>query len=151
MTDRDYTSVPVPTHLVMDVLRLITEDDAKTGTPDAPSPRSRLVEGEESRKWSRAELQIIWDNRDKSSVDKFSQVLTLLAHADARRMSKTEIGEALGIEFLRLQNALGRFSTFIGNQLGDKRWPLVMDAISWGVDDETADDWRAITSAESDD
>ena len=151
MSDRDYVAVPVPRHLVMDVLRLITADDARTEAPRTSNAQLPLVEVEESRQWSRAELQVIWDNRDKSSVEKFGRLLTVLADAFPDRMTKAEIGDALGLEFLRLQNALGRFSKFIENQLGDNRWPLLMDADRWGVDEQTADHWRSITSGESND
>jgi hypothetical protein len=150
MSDRDYTTVPVPTHLVMEVMRLITVDNARREVPNSSNPRTASGETDETRKWNRVELQVIWDNRDKSSVNKFSRVLSLLADAYPDPMAKKDIGDALGIEFLRLQNALGRFTAFIENRLPDARWPLVMDADTWTVDEETAATWRSITSGESD-
>lgn len=107
-------------------MRLITEDDDTRESLKGSKPRSVPIETDESREWSRSELQMIWDNRDKSSVKKFSQVLTLLADASPDPMSKKDIGDALGIEFLRLQNSLGRFTTFIENRLRDNRWPLTL-------------------------
>lgn len=172
----DYIPVPVPTHLVMEVMRLITASDAagqasptiegvashalmqdeasdsSLPTYGSDTPSDALGEDMEARRWSREELQFIWDQRSGfTSVDKFCRMLTLLASASPHLVDKEAIGDHFGEDFRKIQNGFGPFSRFLQKRLGDNRWPLRFspDGRAWGIyDDETARDWRSIVEAD---
>ena len=169
----DYTPVPVPTHLVMEVMRLITasdaagpasptiegvashalvQDDASDSahpTHESDTPFQPLGQ-DEGRKWSREDLQFIWDHRSGfTSVDKFCRMLTFLASASPHLVDKKAIGDHFGEDFRKIQNGLGPFSRFLQKRTGDIRWPLRFSPDAWGIyDDETARDWRSIVEAD---
>lgn len=156
----DFTPVPVPTHLVMEVMQFITERTATSPAP-ATAPRAmgtNLVRSEradpgrpESRQCSEAELRLIWAARDeKPSVGKFATVLSLLAEAHPSMMNREDVASALGLEWRSLYSSLGRFTTWFAGQCnGDNRWPLTFAGDNWGVTEATAAAWRAITQDSS--
>lgn len=145
MPNTEYVHVPVPRHLVLDVLQLI--EAAADAGHEAAEPISYVRV--ETRTWSRTELEFLWDNRSVTSVGKFCQVMTLLTSKAPALLTHAEMGEALGVDFLRYQNAFGRFTTYVEKRLGNDRWPLVFSTDGrWGVDEVTAEHWREISASE---
>ena len=74
----DYTNVPVPNYLVMDVLRFIAAAEEGAGAQSHGSIVAHAGYSEEGRQWSADELAFIWDNRERYvSVGKFAIVMEL--------------------------------------------------------------------------
>ncbi len=151
----EYTQVPVPTHLVMEVIQLIAERTTRIPTPSpAASPTGGgKVRSErpqlghpEGRQCSAAELRLIWAARhERKSVGKFANVLSLLVESYPSMMNREEVAAVLGLEWRSLYSSLGRFTAWFAGQCdGDNRWPLVFEGEDWGVTEETATAWGAI-------
>lgn len=156
----EFTQVPVPTHLVMEVMQLITD---RTTTVPAPATNPSAIGRDqvrsvrsdlghpESRQCTPAELRLIWAARDeRKSVGKFANVLNLLTEAHPAMMNREDVAAALGLEWRSLYSSLGRFTSWFAGQCdGDNRWPLTFAGENWGVTEETVVAWSAIGQVRS--
>lgn len=149
----EFVNVPVPSHLVTEVMRFVADHASPTHpeTPGGPVvaddvPQLDLDESSESRDWTRAELELLHSST-APSVQLFARMLTLLAGITPESMSVEQIGDALGIEGSRMQSTFGPVSTWMKNRMGGSvQWPLVFPGHRlWAMNEHNATLWKEVT------
>lgn len=139
----EFVAVPVPTHLVTEVMRFIADHaTVEKSEPDAP-----LGAGAGSRDWSKEQLSQLHES-DAPSVKLFAQVLTLLADASPEPISVDRLAELTGIDSgLALQKKFGAVTRWMRNRIGgDVRWPLQYPSGGWAMDSHNAAIWKEINA-----
>lgn len=144
----DFVNVPVPSHLVVEVMKFIASVDESTAKAD-PSVDEAIPA---SSSWDRSELEIIQKHRSSMpSVDLFAQVLSQLAEISPVTRRRDDIAADLGEEGLTMVKKFGAVTRFINKRIPSQRnsWPLVWADGMWGMDRETAELWKAITGGDA--
>lgn len=149
----EYVMVPVPQDLVASVMKFITDQtDAAPETPSVTLVRDSDLDSadpettEESRRWTRAELEVLADGEAKS-VKLFAEMLDILAEASPNAVPLERVAEHTGVPPLKMQNAFGRVTVWIQNRMGgDKRWPIYWPGDGWAMGETNASLWKEIRS-----
>ena len=155
-----YVPVPVPEHLVPQVMKFIVDLETEsplTGTPlpnaqRAEDPATRAPQADrvdvaesESRDWTIEELALIRDS-DKSSVRLFASVLDALAPVSPQTLTADELGALNGMPGLRMQNTFGAVTRWMKNRVGeDVRWPIHFREGGWYMNEHNASEWMSLT------
>lgn len=148
----DFVNVPVPGHLVVDVMKFIATFDQETEDPvDVESVRSDLdPNGTDKPSWSRSELEIIHQHRGSMpSVELFAQVLSHLASIAPESTHRDDIAEKLGIDGLTMVKKFGAVTRFINNRIPSRnnQWPMVWGDRKWGMEADTAKLWESVVAS----
>lgn len=151
----EFVQVPVPEGLVTEVMGFIAQRSAQLHTVPqvqptgdgrevrSPSDQPNDMPGQ-SRDWTREELEMLF-NSEASSVQKFAQVLTILAEAAPRALTPNELGEHFGVPGIQLQRTFGPASRWMRNRMGgDVRWPITFAEDKWAMSEHNATLWKAV-------
>lgn len=150
----EFVMVPVPPDLVTAVMKLVTEHEQKgiAGVlASSPSVTQHPAESdspfvtEESREWTRSQLQTLSDSSAKS-IKLFCNVLDILAAGPEGGMTIADVSKITGVPALTMQNSFGPGTTWMRNHVdGDTRWPIYWPAgDKWALSPNNREHWRAI-------
>jgi hypothetical protein len=144
----EYVNVPVRSDLVDDVMKFIADRIAgvipKTPLTLASEPGNPAVT-EESREWTREQLELLVDSNAKS-IKLFVEVLDVLVTGPREGMSLDDVSKVIGIPALSIQHSFGRATVWIRNHVeGDRRWPIYWPGDDkWALSDNNFELWKAI-------
>ena len=148
----DFVNVPVPGHLVVEVMKFIASFGQETDVPtDMESVRSDPnPDGADKPSWTRSELEIIHQHRGSMpSVELFAQVLSHLASIAPESTHRDDIAEMLGIDGLTMVKKFGAVTRFINNRIPSRKdqWPMKWDDGLWGLKADTAKLWDSVVAS----
>ena len=149
----EFINVPVPSHLVTDVMQFIAERSTgavqaapTTPTPPTKAPGGGSQDGAESWDWTREQFETLYAS-DASSVKMFAQVLTILADASPAPMTVDELGQHFGFEGITLQRTFCAVSRWMRKRMGgDIRWPIHFPEGGWALNEHNSTLWKQITA-----
>ncbi len=148
----EFVAVPVPAHLVVEVMKFIADFDETVRVPAEvrPTRPESGPEGADRPSWTREELEIIHQNRGSMpSVELFAQVLSHLAATAPEAMHRDKIAEELGLDGLTMVKKFGAVTRFINNRISSRydQWPIEWVDGMWSMNSDTADLWDSVTAS----
>ncbi|MDO5670122.1 MAG: hypothetical protein Q4G50_08975 [Corynebacterium sp.] len=139
----DYVQVPVPAHLVADVMQFIVERSSKGQTASPALEADPAAAGPAIREWTTEQFELLASSEARS-VKLFCQVLDILAEAGPAGLPLDEIAFKTGVEGLTMQRTFGRVTAWIRKRGIELRWPIHYPQGNWAMTPTNAAAWKQV-------